>query len=260
MKRIHLFEFEDQPWFPHWMRVRMTRLIVVMHRLLNTADEFADLLVEVIEKTGTKKILDLCSGSGGPMPEVIKSLEQKHGMKDVELTLSDLFPDLSAARKVNASETGIRYLEKPINASNVPNELDGIRTLVGSFHHMEPEVAISILQDAVNNRKAICVIEISDNSAPKLLWWIAFPVNIIMCLIVTPLVKPMSWQQLLFTYLIPIIPICFAWDGAVSNARTYTLDDLNVLLNQIDSSGYEWKKVVHKGKTRKIFLTGTPEE
>jgi len=32
MKRIHLFEFEDFSWFPNWLRVRMTRLIVVMHR------------------------------------------------------------------------------------------------------------------------------------------------------------------------------------------------------------------------------------
>lgn len=40
MKRIHLFEFEDQAWFPNWIRVLMTRYIMAFHRLIGTADHF----------------------------------------------------------------------------------------------------------------------------------------------------------------------------------------------------------------------------
>ena len=36
MKRIQLFELEDYPWFPHWLRACLTRLMVVMHQLLGT--------------------------------------------------------------------------------------------------------------------------------------------------------------------------------------------------------------------------------
>ena len=46
----------------------------------------------------------------------------------------------------------------------------------------------------------------------------------------TPLVKPLTWRQIVFTYLIPIIPICYAWDGQASLPRMYTMDDVEVLL------------------------------
>jgi len=74
------------------------------------------------------------------------------------------------------------------------------------------------------------------------------------------MVRPMTLQQLVFTYLIPIIPICFGWDGTVSNARTYTLDDLDELLSGIPSDGYEWEKGVIEGKTNQIYLLGHPKK
>ena len=53
-----------------------------------------------------------------------------------------------------------------------------------------------------------------------------------MVLFMTPWVRPLSWQQLLFTYLIPIIPLCYAWDGQASIMRIYTFDDIqNFFIN-----------------------------
>ena len=48
MKRIHLFEFEDLPWFPNWLRTCMTRYIVTIHRLLGSAGELAALAVHCL--------------------------------------------------------------------------------------------------------------------------------------------------------------------------------------------------------------------
>jgi len=73
------------------------------------------------------------------------------------------------------------------------------------------------------------------------------------------MVRPMTWQQLVFTYIIPIIPICFGWDGAISNARTYTLNDLDELLSGIKSNNYEWEKGIIEGKTNQIYLLGLPK-
>lgn len=72
--------------------------------------------------------------------------------------------------------------------------------------------------------------------------------------------RPFTWQQLLFTYLIPIIPICFAWDGAVSNARTYTLSDMELLLEGLESDDYTWEKGVIDGKSKKLYLLGLPRK
>lgn len=259
MKRIHLFEFEDFAWIPGWLRRCTTRLILVMHNLLGTSDKVTELVAKVLKNTRSSTILDLCSGSGGPMPEVLQILHDKHGMHNISLTLTDLYPDLKAAEAFNSQDgNNINYVITPVDATQLKDEMGGLRTMIGSFHHMPPREAKKILTAAEKSREPILVFEISDNSTPTVLWWIAFPINFIMTFFITPMVRPMSWQQLVFTYLIPIIPICFAWDGAVSNARTYTLNDLDELLRSIESSNYEWEKGTIEGKTNQIYLLGLP--
>ena len=71
--------------------------------------------------------------------------------------------------------------------------------------------------------------------------------------------KGLTLPQVFFTYIIPIIPICFAWDGAVSNARTYTMDDIEVILSKIRKPEYTWEPGVLKGKkSKKMYLIGYP--
>ena len=258
MKRIHLFEFEDFNWFPHWIRLRMTRLINVMHKLVGTSQEITEPIARVLKETGATEIVDLCSGSGGPMPEVLEMIRKKPGLENTHLTLTDLYPDVESAKKFNNSSDKIKYLTKPVDATQVGAEVPGLRTMVSSFHHMNPTAARKILESAQQSRQPIALFEISDNAFPVFIWWIAFPINIISCFFVTLLVRPMSWQQVVFTYLIPIIPLFFAWDGAVSNARTYTLTDMDLLLKGLETKDYTWEKGTIKGKTKKLYLLGMP--
>lgn len=258
MKRIHLFEFEDLSWFPEWLRRCLTRLILVMHNLLGTTDKVADLVATILAQSNSKTIVDLCSGSGGPMPEVFELLQKKHGIQNASLILTDLYPDVKTAEIFNSQESDITYRTTPVDATKLDGQLSGLKTMIGSFHHFAPQNARRILASAQERRDPICIFEISDNSTPIGLWWIAFPVNVLMTFFITPLVRPITWQQLVFTYLIPIIPICFGWDGAVSNARTYTLNDLDELLSRIETKDYTWEKGKIKGKTNQIYLVGTP--
>ncbi|MEX2344743.1 MAG: hypothetical protein WD604_03960, partial [Balneolaceae bacterium] len=260
LKRIHLFEFEDLDWFPQWLRQCMTRLIVVMHNLLGTHKKLAELVYKSLNLTGQQSIIDLCTGSGGPMLKVYEILKTNEQTKAVTLTLTDLYPDKDVAGLVNNKDTGITYLEEPVDATQVDGNLKGVRTMTGSFHHFKPETAKKILEDAQYNRQPICIFEISDNSVPTWLWWIAIPVNFIMAFFITPFARPVTWKQLFFTYLIPVIPLCFAWDGAVSNVRTYTLNDLDILLSGMESDKYKWEKGKIPGKTNKIYLLGLPAE
>ena len=257
MKRIHLFEFEDLAWFPDWLRRALTRLIVVMHKVLKSDEQLTELLAPLIRETKSDKIIDLCSGSGGPMPDVVKSLN-KDGFENLSLTLTDLYPNKKVAESINVLENNITYKTEPVDAANPSNSLVGLRTMISSFHHMKPEIAKQILISAFQSRQPICIFEISDNSYPKFLWWATIPINILTCLIVTPMVRPMTWQQLIFTYLIPIIPLFFAWDGAVSNARTYTIKDLDILLEDLRSSDYHWESGTIKGRGNKLYLLGKP--
>ena len=58
----------------------------------------------------------------------------------------------------------------------------------------------------------------------------------------------------------PVIPLCFAWDGAVSNARTYTLDDLDQLLAGLETEDYTWEKGRITDQAKKLYLLGLPQQ
>ncbi len=261
MKRIQLFEFEDFSWFPNWIRICLTRLILVMHKFLKSSDDLSDLVSEALKHSEQNTIVDLCSGSGGPMIDVFTTLKEKPETKDLKLILTDLYPNLELAKKINdANNTSLQYNTNSVDASEVDHNLQGVRTMICSFHHMNSETAKKILQDAQSSGQPICIYEISDNSLPNILWWIALPLNFVMTFFITPFVKPLSWKQIVFTYFIPILPFFFAWDGAVSNVRTYTVNDLDELTKDLQSENYIWKKGILKGKAKKIYLLGLPKK
>ena len=257
MKRVHLFEFEDFTWFPSIWRDSMTNLIIVMHKLLDTKSIIKRELKSLIEETNQNRVVDFCSGSGGPMPSVLKELNEE-SQATINLTLTDLFPNKKSANYYNNEVGQTNYIEETVDAT-LPNEqFKGIRSMICSFHHMSTQNAQEILKSAQESNQPMFIFEMSDNSAPKVLRWIAFPINILTCLLITPFSKPFSLTQLIFTYIIPIIPITFAWDGAVSNARTYTPSDLKELIEPIKNKNYQWEIKTIKGKGKFMCIIGRP--
>lgn len=257
MKRIHLFEFEDLKWLPNWIRICMTRLIMVMHKKFNTSEDMAKLLAKLIKQTNTTKIIDLCSGSGGPMLDTISQLKNSHKIENIELVLTDLYPNLEDAKRINKLNNHIHYRTQPLDATNIGNDIKGILTMVGSFHHMKPNLAKSILREAQRKEQPICIMEINKKFT-VLLWWLLIPLSAILCLFITPLVKPLTIKQIIFTYLIPIIPICFAWDAVITSGRIYRMNDLDILLKGLGNENYTWEKGIIKGESEKIYLIGCP--
>lgn len=82
-----------------------------------------------------------------------------------------------------------------------------------------------------------------------------------MAMVMTLWVRPLNWKQLLFTYLIPVVPLCYAWDGQVSIVRMYTMKDLHVLLEGLDTTDYNWQKGKAFKENKKqlgTFLMGLP--
>lgn len=216
------------------------------------------LVDEVLSESGEHKIVDLCSGSGGPMESIYVNLKKDH--PNLEMELTDLYPNLDTASVINSKEDGISFQTESVNAAEVPESLKGVRTMICSFHHMPPKVARGILENAKYSKQPLVVFELSDNSFPRLLAWTAFPINIIMSFFITPLARPLTWYQLVFTYLIPVIPICYGWDGAVSNLRTYTVDDLDELLEGLEDDTYSWKKeVIKQDNSKFLTLVGMPK-
>ena len=265
MKRMQLFEFEDFNWFPRSIRDNLTRMLSLLHRWLGSTSKIAEILSELVRVSGRHCIVDLCSGDGDLMIEVQKRLHQIEGMQAVKLELTDLYPNrVTRSRIALQGFQLLSYRDEPLDATAYRDTTNtAIRTLVSGFHHMNPEQAKAILSAAMAAGDPILIYEISDNSFPpkylKYLWWIALPLNLVFGFFVAAIVRPMTFHHFFFSFILPIIPFCFAWDGAVSNIRTYTESDLQELLSDLQSEDYKWSiRKIDAKPSKHLCLVGMP--
>lgn len=264
MKRIQIFEFEDFDWFPSSIRSCMTNLIVVFLKLMGTPKVIATLIHKARTKLGFKRIVDMGSGSGSGMMLAVKELNRNTEDK-IDLLMTDLHPNQKLVEKINSyRDINIKYQKEPLNATELGQAPEGIKTMINSFHHMTPEMAKQILKSAHDNKEPILIYELAENKIPFLLWVMLLPISLpllmVMTLFLTPFVRPMTWQQLVFTYILPIIPICYAWDGQASLPRTYAFKDLEYLTSDLNE-GYTWEiEVARKASGQKAgyYVLGIP--
>ena len=264
MKRIQLFEFEDYAWLPDGIRSSMTRLIVLVHRLLGSKAVLVNLLQNIQQQYPFERIVDMGSGSGGIMPDVLKAYNA-HQKTPLSLVLTDLYPSATYRALVERqNDAQIRYQAEPLDATQLQDAPKGLKTMICSFHHLPPEAARLVLHSAQNNRQPLLVYEMTENTIPTILWWlalpIALPILVVMCLLMTPFVRPLTFQQVLFTYLIPIIPPLYAWDGQASYVRTYATEDVHELIGP-KVEGYTWTIApapAPNGKTVGYYILGLP--
>ena len=187
------------------------------------------------------------------MPLVAAAL-QKRGHTP-SITLTDLYP-----RTWKSGDNSIRYSPQPVNVLDVPETLRGLRTMFMAFHHFRPEDARRILQSAVAAREPIVIFEGTSRCAAAVVSSLFIP---LLVLLVTPAVRPVSLLQLLFTYLIPILPLLIFWDGLVSHLRTYTPAEMEEMARDCAASNYRWNtgSIPMRGIPQGLpFLVGIPRD
>lgn len=245
MKRIHLFEIEDQKWFPSFLRNYMTDFL----QFLSNKTKMYEPIIPTIEKglkaSESNQIIDLASGGGGGLLWLNSELRKNN--PDLKILLTDYYPNKSAFHHIKSQADNFEFIEESIDARNVPNTLKGLRTQFLSFHHFKPEDAKKILQNAVNSKSNIAIFEVQERSVLSIIAMLLSPISV---LLTTPFIKPFNIGRLLFTYLIPIIPICVLWDGVVSSMRTYSVSEMEELVNQLENKEfYDWDINRIKGKS-----------
>lgn len=266
MKRIQLFEFEDFAWFPTTFRSTMTKLIVVLHKVLGTKEVLGDLLQQTRSRLGFSRIVDIGSGSGGIMPEIVKEINRQSPDAQVELLLTDLHPNPQFIQSFKAApHNDISYQAEPLDASNLSNAPEGLKTMVNSFHHMPPAIARKILATAQTNRQPFLIYEITENKIPTIVWVLLLPISLVvtalMAIFLLPAIRPFTFQDVLFTWLIPLVPIFYAWDGQASMPRMYTFEDFKQHLLPEESADYYWEMATAKkrnGKDLGYYVLGLP--
>jgi len=258
MKRFHLFEFEDQWWFPDVLRKNMMDFLRFAISLTRIYDPIIPLLKQILPKNQPPHILDLGSGGGGGIRGVQQKLSAELGQQ-VQITLSDKFPNISAFELVKQqTNNAIDYIAEPVDATNVPAHIKSCRTIFSAFHHFPPAQAQAILADAAKKGVPIGVFD----GASKSYWEIGVAVFLFpfIFLVATPFIRPWRFSRFFFTYLVPLIPLCTMWDGSVSILRLYTPEHFRQLTKDIKAPNYTWQtgRVKHFSGAKVIYLIGYP--
>ncbi|MBI3406723.1 MAG: class I SAM-dependent methyltransferase [Acidobacteria bacterium] len=244
-------------WFPHVWRNYLTDLLLYTAERFHPYDNALPRLKQALAESDCHELVDLCSGGAGPLLRIERRLEREEDWP-VRVTLTDKYPNLEAFRRAAAQSGGkIGFVESPVDAMNVPPELNGFRTLFTSFHHFPPEAAKKILADAARKGVGIGVFEITQRRAWMILATPAFP---LLALLLTAFIRPFTWRRFLWTYVIPVMPVIASWDGMISNLRSYSPAELGELVREIPAENYKWEigSVPILGPGRVTYLIVTP--
>ncbi|MGZ3460448.1 MAG: hypothetical protein ACXU86_18320 [Archangium sp.] len=254
LPRLHLFELLDQEWYPRALRDLGTDYLETVSTRMGVFDGAVDVLARALRASERPQLLDLGSGGGGPLPRLLGPLESKHGLKP-HVVLTDLYPNARAAQRARAQ--GVDYLERPVDALQVPADLRGARTLFSTLHHFRPEQVQVMLADAQEKGVPFAAFEVMERTPKGILGSLLVP---LLVWLFTPLVRPLTPLRLLLTYVLPVSPLAIAWDGLVSALRAHRPEELRAITASLAREGYTWEVgQVHQGTRGTLtYVLGRP--
>lgn len=236
--RLHLFEVEDSPLLPSFIRDMMTEYLHWVMDFTGPYDPAAPRIAALLRATGTTQVVDLASGGAGPWPRLLPQVAAALGTSP-QVTLTDLHPNVAAFTRAERSSNGaIRGHLAPVNATAVPSSLPGVRTMFTGLHHLSPDQVCALMRDAAGQRQPLVAFELTRRSVPGVLLMLA---SLLLVLVSAPFIQPFRLERLVLTWLIPVLPLCIVWDGVVSALRTYTMGELRAFAAEVARDGYLWE-------------------
>jgi len=208
-----------------------TAYLTVAYRLLPLPRIWAEKIATVLTPGKPAEILDLCSGSGGAMSIILDRLAMQG--YPARATLTDLYPNPHPT-----SDPRLVWLNEPVDAARVPANLNGVLTMFSAFHHFRPQLAKAILKNAFDLRRPICIFESGQGTLTGIAMVFLVPFNV---LLMMPFARPFRWGYLVFTYLIPVLPLIILWDGIVSMLRVYSPEQMREMTADLQSPDYTWE-------------------
>lgn len=257
-KRI-LFEFEDLPWFPDNIREGMTDYLRYFLTVSDFYSPVLPVLENAIKKTGDTDLVDLCSGGGGSIQKIGKQLNNGR-QNTVKITLTDKFPNVNAFKFLQRKSGGdLNFIEYSVDAGNVPQSIKGFRTIFSGIHHFDDEATKAVLQNAVESGRGIGIFDGGDKNVFTMLGILIF--HPIAFFLFTPFFRPFRFSRIIYTYILPLIPLCTVWDGIVSIMRLYEPKDLLEIAKSVNNDSYYWEagKLRNKYFMNVTYLVGYPK-
>jgi hypothetical protein len=229
MKRKQVFQFSAQSWYPQFLKRDMYEFMSWFVGKVNAAKPFLPVISEGLAHAPAQRIINIDSRIGAGFETVKDLISEKPEMLNLPI------------QKFNTSNSGL-YL------------------FVNSFHKLKPDAARSYLQEIAKSRNAVVVVEGNNDSLWQVVGMTVFvPLAVILS---GPFVKPFRVTRLIFTYLIPILPVVTMLDGFLALFKLYNPKDLNELVSTIAEKNYSWKSAkADNGRGGKImYLIGWPEK
>lgn len=257
MKRKQLFEFEDQSWFPTFLRNYLSDFLQFISNQFDIYKKVTPLLSELVHKSGGNTIIDLASGGGGGLFRLSERLREEY--PDLKIVLTDYYPNLNAFEHIHKQDNTFTFERESVDARKVPVHLKGVRTQFMSLHHFREEDAVQILQNAVDSKSPIALFEAQERDVKSVIAMLFSPINVLW---MTPFIRPFSIGRIVFTYFIPLVPLFVLLDGVLSALRTYTIPEMNELISRVDGNeNFNWKVGREKsGPASVLYLIGSPKE
>lgn len=253
MKRFQLFEFCDQKWLPQTIREAFHDCLGLAHNITyRPYINLPPLLADVARRTNATTILDIASG-GGEQIGTLHDFSKK--TKLPAFILSDLYPHVKTWQKLqeNYGKQAICFYDKPLNFNDIPSDSPRLWSIFTAFHHLSPPLAKQLVDQAITNSDGLIIAEFFRRRLPDILSvFLAIPCNF---LFAPFFAKEFTLKKMLFTTIIPIVPLMACFDGIVSVLRTYKKDEIIAMLpaNWQDNFDIEY----HELATRVPFMKAT---
>jgi hypothetical protein len=252
MRRQRWFEIHDQPWFPAFFRDLVTEALETLWNQNRTYYPIAERLRAAVRRSGSDRIVDLCSGGGGPWLGLYPEVADGDALA---ICLTDFYPN---ARLNGGSRGGFSSWPEPVDARHVPPELRGFRTIFSAFHHFDPEAARALLADAFEQREGIAVFEGARPNAWTVVALTAVPLLAFRSALVA---RPFRWDRFFWNCVLPVVPAVLWVDGVLSCLRSYSLEDMRELTAGLSAPDYAWQIGDEGGGPVPIrYLIGGPVE
>jgi hypothetical protein len=258
MPRIKLSEIHEQRWFPKTLRDGVMDALQAVFRIGMIYEPVTARLVSAVQASGARRLIDLCSGAGGPWISLHQTLARE-STDPPEICLTDKYPNIAAFRGARqASHGAISYCAESVDATRIPQRLAGFRVMFTSFHHFAPKQATAILQNTIDSRQGIAIFEAARRRPLSVLLTFLMPLG---AFFTVPFVRPLRLSRLIWTYLIPVIPFVLWFDGILSCLRAYSPAELSQLISQLRGNDYKWEIGEVMGRIAPVtFMLGYPDQ
>jgi SAM-dependent methyltransferase len=226
------FEFGDMDWAPDWYHLYLRKYLVFFYKLFGYHKLWLPALSKFIEDSGRQEFLELGSGGGEVMRMLVAELPDEL-TAEKRFYLSDINPLPELVEQINAGDTrSVSYIAEPVDALNIPDTLNFPRVFTNSFHHFGPEEVGHIIKQITERGTPVLVLEYVRNTPMAYLSMLMGPLVTVLTMPFVARLRDLP-VMLLFTYLIPLFPLMFFWDGVASCARAYTAKDIEQISSDL---------------------------